>query len=90
MEFDGFYLESDPCLVCNNPEVPFSVSVARDMRCLNACFGSCGCEFCSYLFPVLLEHQTLIYQSGHALHHHSASGEVDRQPHYQQSDCEDW
>ncbi|XP_033099816.1 E3 ubiquitin-protein ligase UBR4-like [Anneissia japonica] len=23
VEFDGFYLESDPCLVCNNPEVPF-------------------------------------------------------------------
>lgn len=22
--FVGFYLESDPCLVCNNPEVPFS------------------------------------------------------------------
>ena len=25
VEFDGFYLESDPCLVCNNPEVPFAV-----------------------------------------------------------------
>ncbi|TRY87094.1 hypothetical protein DNTS_009169 [Danionella cerebrum] len=24
VEFDGFYLESDPCLVCNNPEVPLS------------------------------------------------------------------
>ncbi|XP_017342515.1 E3 ubiquitin-protein ligase UBR4 isoform X1 [Ictalurus punctatus] len=24
VEFDGFYLESDPCLVCNNPEVSFS------------------------------------------------------------------
>uniref|UniRef100_A0A672LG87 Ubiquitin protein ligase E3 component n-recognin 4 n=1 Tax=Sinocyclocheilus grahami TaxID=75366 RepID=A0A672LG87_SINGR len=24
VEFDGFFLESDPCLVCNNPEVPFS------------------------------------------------------------------
>ncbi|XP_071948294.1 E3 ubiquitin-protein ligase UBR4-like isoform X1 [Antedon mediterranea] len=23
VEFDGFYLESDPCLVCNNPEVSF-------------------------------------------------------------------
>nr|XP_033777630.1 E3 ubiquitin-protein ligase UBR4 isoform X4 [Geotrypetes seraphini] len=22
VEFDGYYLESDPCLVCNNPEVP--------------------------------------------------------------------
>uniref|UniRef100_A0A4W3HBC8 Ubiquitin protein ligase E3 component n-recognin 4 n=1 Tax=Callorhinchus milii TaxID=7868 RepID=A0A4W3HBC8_CALMI len=24
VEFDGYFLESDPCLVCNNPEVPFS------------------------------------------------------------------
>ncbi|XP_078094991.1 E3 ubiquitin-protein ligase UBR4 isoform X5 [Mustelus asterias] len=24
VEFDGYYLESDPCLVCNNPEVPFT------------------------------------------------------------------
>ena len=23
VDFDGFYLESDPCLVCNNPEVPY-------------------------------------------------------------------
>lgn len=29
VEFDGFYLESDPCLVCNNPEVPFSVSMLQ-------------------------------------------------------------
>ena len=26
VEFDGYYLESDPCLVCNNPEVPYAVS----------------------------------------------------------------
>ncbi|XP_069467171.1 E3 ubiquitin-protein ligase UBR4 isoform X2 [Ambystoma mexicanum] len=24
VEFDGYFLESDPCLVCNNPEVPMS------------------------------------------------------------------
>jgi E3 ubiquitin-protein ligase UBR4 len=24
VEFDGYYLESDPCLVCNNPEVPYA------------------------------------------------------------------
>lgn len=24
VELDGYYLESDPCLVCNNPEVPMS------------------------------------------------------------------
>ncbi|XP_075228020.1 E3 ubiquitin-protein ligase-like protein poe isoform X3 [Lycorma delicatula] len=24
VELDGFYLESEPCLVCNNPEVPYS------------------------------------------------------------------
>lgn len=34
VEFDGFYLESDPCLVCNNPEVPFSVSqTALELMC---------------------------------------------------------
>lgn len=27
VDFDGYYLESDPCLVCNNPEVPYAVSV---------------------------------------------------------------
>ncbi|XP_044730066.1 E3 ubiquitin-protein ligase UBR4 isoform X3 [Chrysoperla carnea] len=24
VELDGYYLESEPCLVCNNPEVPFT------------------------------------------------------------------
>nr|KAG5693182.1 hypothetical protein BaRGS_014072 [Batillaria attramentaria] len=24
VDFDGYYLESDPCLVCNNPEVPYT------------------------------------------------------------------
>ncbi|KAL1517166.1 hypothetical protein ABEB36_000965 [Hypothenemus hampei] len=24
VDLDGYYLESEPCLVCNNPEVPFS------------------------------------------------------------------
>lgn len=24
VDFDGYYLESEPCLVCNDPEVPFS------------------------------------------------------------------
>uniref|UniRef100_A0A182SZU9 E3 ubiquitin-protein ligase UBR4-like domain-containing protein n=1 Tax=Anopheles maculatus TaxID=74869 RepID=A0A182SZU9_9DIPT len=24
LELEGFYLESEPCLVCNNPELPFS------------------------------------------------------------------
>lgn len=27
VDFDGYYLESDPCLVCNNPEVPYTVSI---------------------------------------------------------------
>lgn len=27
VDFDGYYLESDPCLVCNNPEVPYAVSI---------------------------------------------------------------
>ena len=25
VDFDGYYLEHDPCLVCNNPEIPFVV-----------------------------------------------------------------
>ncbi|XP_056641011.1 E3 ubiquitin-protein ligase UBR4 isoform X2 [Diorhabda sublineata] len=25
VDLDGYYLESEPCLVCNNPEVPFTV-----------------------------------------------------------------
>ena len=29
VDFDGYYLESDPCLVCNNPEVPYTVSRQR-------------------------------------------------------------
>ena len=24
MDFGGYYLESDPCLVCNNPEMPYA------------------------------------------------------------------
>lgn len=24
VELEGYYLESEPCLVCNNPEIPFS------------------------------------------------------------------
>lgn len=39
VEFDGFYLESDPCLVCNNPEVPFSVSQTVHLS-LSALFKS--------------------------------------------------
>lgn len=38
VEFDGYYLESDPCLVCNNPEVPFCVS-GRCLVSLRAPFG---------------------------------------------------
>lgn len=90
VEFDGFFLESDPCLVCNNPEVPFSVSDVHDMSHLNTFFKCYGSESWPALFPVLLEHQTLIYQSGHPLHYHSASGEADWQSHYQQSHREDW
>lgn len=26
VDFDGYYLENKPCLVCNDPEVPYSVS----------------------------------------------------------------
>ena len=31
MDFDGYYLEHDPCLVCNNPEIPFAVRLHRSV-----------------------------------------------------------
>ena len=34
VDFDGYYLESDPCLVCNDPEVPFTV---RSSTLRNGC-----------------------------------------------------
>lgn len=37
VEFDGFYLESDPCLVCNNPEVPFSVCIIQLLLMIDDC-----------------------------------------------------
>lgn len=40
MEFDGYYLESDPCLVCNNPEVPFCVSAVFNVGSGEACRAS--------------------------------------------------
>lgn len=43
VEFDGYYLESDPCLVCNNPEVPFCVSNIVSMPLLGGrCSGFLG------------------------------------------------
>ncbi len=30
VDFDGFYLENEPCLVCNDPEIPYSVSNTCD------------------------------------------------------------
>ena len=27
VDFEGYYLESEPCLVCNDPEVPYGVSM---------------------------------------------------------------
>ncbi|XP_065191781.1 E3 ubiquitin-protein ligase UBR4-like isoform X2 [Sycon ciliatum] len=32
VDFDGYYLESDPCLVCNNPETPFTVVKLSSIR----------------------------------------------------------
>ena len=34
VDFDGYYLENKPCLVCNDPEVPYSVS---GIDCLHSC-----------------------------------------------------
>ena len=43
VDFEGFYLESEPCLVCNDPEVPYAVSqivlaLCKDVM-VNACHG---------------------------------------------------
>lgn len=32
IELDGFYLESEPCLVCNNPEVPFTTMKLSSLK----------------------------------------------------------
>ena len=32
VEFDGYYLESDPCLVCNNPEVPYASTKLSSLK----------------------------------------------------------
>ena len=32
VDFEGYYLENKPCLVCNDPEVPYSVSWRREGR----------------------------------------------------------
>ena len=38
VEFDGYYLESEPCLVCNNPEVPFSSVKLSTVKVLEGVF----------------------------------------------------
>ena len=32
VNFDGYYLESEPCLVCNNPEVPFTTAKLASIK----------------------------------------------------------
>ena len=39
VDFDGYFMERDPCLVCNNPEVPFAVCSTLS-TCFN--FTLCG------------------------------------------------
>lgn len=40
VELDGFYLESEPCLVCNNPEVPFSSIKLSSIKASSLCVTS--------------------------------------------------
>ena len=54
---------------------------------VGVCWVSIIILFC--LFDLSTEHQAVLHQSGHALHHHPAGGEADRQPHHQQGDGED-
>ena len=32
VDFDGYYLENKPCLVCNDPEVPYSLMKLYQMK----------------------------------------------------------
>lgn len=32
VDFDGYYLENKPCLVCNDPEVPYSAMKLYQMK----------------------------------------------------------
>jgi len=43
VDFDGFYLESEPCLVCNDPEVPYSVREDHVCVWMCGCVGVFGC-----------------------------------------------
>ena len=60
VDFDGYYLESDPCLVCNNPEVPYTVSVESVLLLcllwrlyyLRGCLH-CECGDCTTLMPAV-------------------------------------
>ena len=39
VDFGGYYLESDPCLVCNNPEMPYTslkLSTLKVKKCLTS------------------------------------------------------
>ena len=57
VDFDGYYLESDPCLVCNNPEVPYTVSVESVLLlCLlwSVYYSYACCGDCTILEVVLL------------------------------------
>lgn len=51
VEFDGYYLESDPCLVCNNPEVPFCVSDLFNVDSPETCRASGFLVSRAWLFP---------------------------------------
>ena len=42
VEFDGYYLESEPCLVCNNPEVAYSQLKLSGVKVRDSGTGSGG------------------------------------------------
>lgn len=43
VELDGYYLESEPCLVCNNPEVPMaSIKLPTIKVCWRRLSRSCA------------------------------------------------
>ena len=66
VDFDGYYLESDPCLVCNNPEVAYTVStlLGGDSVCVLGGGGALGVWVVFLSGGVLCDHLLVVTLSG--------------------------
>lgn len=81
VDFDGYYLESDPCLVCNNPEVPYAVSTMYYIEIQTKTFTWHTCilmmEWCMISFFFFYkEPEAVLNQSRLQIHHHHSDSEA--------------